>query len=41
MNKEIITPASDNEHGYLSLYEGSININLRLEFKDRLRNIDL
>jgi len=39
MNKEIIAPAS--EHRYLSLYEESTNINLRLESEDRLRNIDL
>jgi len=29
MNKEIIAPASNNEHRYLSLYEESININSR------------
>jgi len=31
MNKEIIAPASDNEHRYLLLYKESININSRLE----------
>jgi len=39
MNKEIIVPASDNEHRYLSLYEESININSQLESEDR--SIDL
>jgi len=34
MNKEIIAPVSDNDR-YL-LYEESININSRLESKDRL-----
>jgi len=41
MNKEIIAPASDNEHRYFSLYKESINISSRLEFEDRLRSIDL
>jgi len=41
MNKEIIAPASDNEHRYLSLYKESISINSRLESEDWLRNIDL
>jgi len=41
MNKKIIASASDNELRYLSLYEESININLRLESKDRLRSIEI
>jgi len=40
-NKEIIVPASDNKHRYLSLYEENININSRLDSEDRFQSIDL